>query len=181
MYSGHALYISVTIFCNSLPLKTYAAKTCESLGKNKKNSGRWILLMTFKSYDDIKKIINEKYKTFLKSPSKFILSIHEKYPGYGFVSQLLIPQSHNTKLREHASQENGEKVMQFFPTAVYNVTTWRHSRLHAHWGAGEVCILRSPGIAAFPISLLSMGGCGRILTARREKFTSVEGKHAPSI
>ena len=37
MYSGYALYISVTIFCNSLPLKTYAAKTFESLGKNKKN------------------------------------------------------------------------------------------------------------------------------------------------
>ena len=36
MYSGYVLYISVTIFCNSLPLKTYAAKTCESLGKNKK-------------------------------------------------------------------------------------------------------------------------------------------------
>ena len=36
MYSVYALYISVTIFCNSLPLKTYAAKTCESLGKNKK-------------------------------------------------------------------------------------------------------------------------------------------------
>ena len=29
---------------------------------------------------------------------------------------------------------------------------------------GEVCILRSPGIAASPISLLSMGGvCGRSL------------------
>ena len=36
MYSGYVLYISVTIFCNSLPLKTYAAKTYESLGKNKK-------------------------------------------------------------------------------------------------------------------------------------------------
>ena len=46
MYSGYALYISVTIFCNSLPLKTYAAKTCESLGKIK-NSGRSISLMTF--------------------------------------------------------------------------------------------------------------------------------------
>ena len=34
---------------------------------------------------------------------------------------------------------------------------------------GEVCILRSPGIAASPISLLSMGGvCGRSLTARGE-------------
>ena len=31
---------------------------------------------------------------------------------------------------------------------------------------GEVCILRSPGIVAPPISLLSMGGvCGRSLTA----------------
>ena len=57
-----------------------------------------------------------------------------------------------------------------------NVTAWRHSRLRSHWlmalaggegvggggcvcGAeGEVCILRSLGIAASPISLLSMGG-----------------------
>ena len=45
----------------------------------------------------------------------------------------------------------------------------------------EVCILRSPGIAASPISLLSMGGvCGRSLTARG-KFSSLEGKHAPTI
>ena len=53
----------------------------------------------------------------------------------------------------------------------------RHSRLRAHWlmalvggggGAeGEVCILRSPGNAASPISLLSMGGvCGRSLIGR---------------
>ena len=42
---------------------------------------------------------------------------------------------------------------------------------------GEVCILRSPGIAASPISLLSMGGVGE--TAG--KFSSLEGKHAPSI
>ena len=34
MYSGYALHISVTNFCNSLPLKTF-----ESLGKNE-NSGR---------------------------------------------------------------------------------------------------------------------------------------------
>ena len=36
MYSGYALHISVTNFCNSLPLKTYAAKTFESLGKKYK-------------------------------------------------------------------------------------------------------------------------------------------------
>ena len=36
----------------------------------------------------------------------------------------------------------------------------------------EVCILRSPGIAASPISLLSMGGvCGRSLTAGKILFT----------
>ena len=55
-----------------------------------------------------------------------------------------------------------------------------HSRLRAHWlmalvggGAeGEVCILRSPGNAASPISLLSMGGvCGRSLTAGKILFT----------
>ena len=37
---------------------------------------------------------------------------------------------------------------------------------------GEVCILRSPGIAASLISLLSMGGfCGRSLTAGKILFT----------
>ena len=37
---------------------------------------------------------------------------------------------------------------------------------------GEVCILRSSGIAASPISLLSMGGdCGRSLTAWKILFT----------
>ena len=48
------------------------------------------------------------------------------------------------------------------------------------WGAeGEVCILRSLGITASPISLLSMGEvCGRSLKAG--KFSSLEGKHAPS-
>ena len=66
----------------------------------------------------------------------------------------------------------------------------RHSRLRAHWlmalvgrGAeGEVCILRSPGIAASPISLLSMGGvCGRSLSAGKILITALEGKHASSI
>ena len=39
---------------------------------------------------------------------------------------------------------------------------------------GEVCILRSPGIATSPISLLSMGEvCGRSLTAQRGKFSSL--------
>ena len=56
----------------------------------------------------------------------------------------------------------------------------RHSRLRAHClmalvggGAeGGVCILRSLGIAASPISLLSMGGvCGRSLTAGKILFT----------
>ena len=71
-------------------------------------------------------------------------------------------------------------MIQFFPTEVCNVTAWRHSRLRAHWlmalvggGAeGEVCILCSPGIAASPISLLSMGGvCGRRLMAGKILFT----------
>ena len=39
-------------------------------------------------------------------------------------------------------------------------------------GEGEVCILSSPRIAAFPISLLSMSGvCGRSLTAGKILFT----------
>ena len=50
------------------------------------------------------------------------------------------------------------------------------------WGAeGKVCILRSPGISASPISLLSMGGvCGQSLTAGK-KFSSLKGKQTPSI
>ena len=70
--------------------------------------------------------------------------------------------------------------MQFFTTRMCNVTAWRDSRLHARWpmdlvggGAeGEVCILRSLGIVASPISLSSMGGvCGRSLTAGKIHFT----------
>ena len=39
-------------------------------------------------------------------------------------------------------------------------------------GWGRVCILRSPGIPASPISLLSMGGvCGRSLTAGKILIT----------
>ena len=34
----------------------------------------------------------------------------------------LTSQSHNTKYREHASQENEKKVMQIFPTRMCNVT-----------------------------------------------------------
>ena len=70
---------------------------------------------------------------------------------------------------------------QFFPTKVCNVTTWRHSGLRAHWlmalvgrggGKGKVCILRSPELAAFPISLFSIGGvCGRKLTEGKILFT----------
>ena len=41
MYSGYALYISVTIFCNSLPLKTYAAKTCEKIKKILEDGYYW--------------------------------------------------------------------------------------------------------------------------------------------
>ena len=40
---------------------------------------------------------------------------------------------------------------------------------------GEVCILHSPGIAASPISLLSMGGvCGRSLTEGIILFTGLQ-------
>ena len=68
-------------------------------------------------------------------------------------------------------------------TTVRNVTAWRHSRLRAHWlmavvvvggkgVEGEVCILHSPGIAASPISLLSIGGvCRRSLTAGKILFS----------
>ena len=72
------------------------------------------------------------------------------------------------------------QCLTLFPTRMCNVTAWRHTRLRNHWlialvmaGAeGEVSILRSPGIAALPISLLSMGGvCGRNLTAGKILFT----------
>ena len=65
--------------------------------------------------------------------------------------------------------------MQFFPTAVCNVTPWRLSRLRTHWliaqagggvgGGGaerEVCILRSSGNCS--VSNLSFV-CGRSLWA----------------
>ena len=76
--------------------------------------------------------------------------------------------------------KTGRKI---FPTRMGNVTAWRHQRLRAHWlmslvggGGGvterEACILRSPGIVASPISLLSMGGvCERTITAGKILFT----------
>ena len=85
-------------------------------------------------------------------------------------------------------KRTGKKVMQFFPSSVWNVTAWRHSRQRPHWlialvgGGGadeEVYILRSPGIAASPISLLYMRGvCGRSLTAGKILFT---GRQACSL
>ena len=50
-------------------------------------------------------------------------------------------------------------------------------------GEGEVGILRSPGIAASPISLSSTGGvCGGGAELNGGgKFSSLEGKHASSI
>ena len=53
---------------------------------------------------------------------------HTSFFNRGFHTQ-----SHNTKYREHASQENGKKMKPFLPTAVCNVTAWRHSGLRAHW------------------------------------------------
>ena len=84
---------------------------------------------------------------------------------------------------------NRETLIQIFPTRMCNVTARRHSRLCAHWlmvlvgpppqlgplakgEREEVYILRSPGISASPIALLSMGGiCGRSLTAGKILFT----------
>ena len=70
---------------------------------------------------------------------------------------------------------NRKKVMQFLPdrrVQRHSVTSLETATSLANdpsWGGGggrEVCILRSPAIAASPISLLSMGGiCGRSLTA----------------
>ena len=47
-----------------------------------------------------------------------------------------------------------------------------HSWEEGGGAEGEVCNLRSPGIAASPISLMSMGGvCGRSLTAGKILYT----------
>ena len=59
----------------------------------------------------------------------------------------------------------------------HSVTSLETARSSANGPSGglaeeEVCILRSPGIAASPISLLAMGGvCGRSLTAGKILFT----------
>ena len=91
--------------------------------------------------------------------------------------------SHNATRESMPLQYNRKKLMQIIPTRMCNVTARRHSRLSAHWlmalvgegggGAeGEVCILHSPGIAASPIYLLSIGGVyGRSLTAGKILFT----------
>ena len=87
-------------------------------------------------------------------PSIFHAAHQKRY------SPLFLPQSHNIKYREHASQENWKKVMQIFPTRMCNVTAWRctfctawrHSRLRAYWlidlvGGGG---LRKSMYSAFP-------------------------------
>ena len=57
-------------------------------------------------------------------------------------------------------------------TSQRDVTRDAHSLGGGGGAEEEVCTLRSPGIAASPISLLSMGGvCGRSLTARKIIFT----------
>ena len=53
------------------------------------------------------------------------VNLYELGQNY-LVHRVIIP-------RSLASQENGKKVMQFFPTAVSNFTAGRHSRLPAHW------------------------------------------------
>ena len=64
-------------------------------------------------------------------------------------------QSHNTKQKEHASQENGKKGMQIFQTRMCNVTRdctlidYNDTRSRGLRG-------NSQGIAASSISLLSM-------------------------
>ena len=64
-------------------------------------------------------------------------------------------------------------------------TTWRHSRLRAHEGFPSGWGLRgnSPGIAASPISLLSMVALEESVGGAKRwgKFSSLESKHAPSI
>ena len=71
MYSGYALYISVTIFRNSSPLKTYAAKTCESLGKNKK-FWKMYIIDDLQNNEPRRRIFNEsKIDNSLDNSSRF--------------------------------------------------------------------------------------------------------------
>ena len=78
--------------------------------------------------------------------------------------------SHNTTRKSISSQTNRKKLMPIFPdqnVQRHSVTSHETARSLANdpsFSVGEVCILRSPGIAASPISLLSVGGvCGRSL------------------
>ena len=80
------------------------------------------------------------------------------------------------------SQESPIERSPPLPQSRHKTTRESHSRLHTHrlialvgeggGGEGEVCILRTPGVAASPISLLSMGGVsGRSLTVEKILFT----------
>ena len=58
------------------------------------------------------------------------------------------------------------------PQCTTSLDTARSLANGPSWGGWERCILRSPGIAASPVSFLSMGGaCGRSLTAEKILFT----------
>ena len=82
-------------------------------------------------------------------------------------------QSHNTTRESMPSQKNRNELMHIFPTRMCNVTSWRHSKLHADWlmtlvagGWGELQRLLSL------VGYGSTGGvCGRSLTEGKILFT----------
>ena len=111
MYSGYALHISVTKFCNySLAMKTYAAKTFESLVKNK-NSWRWILLMTFKKKNTFYYSSEIHFLTFAKlilHSLKYILVCAREYIIYSEMANAFLP------IRCNVLVENQQFILDFY-------------------------------------------------------------------
>ena len=77
---------------------------------------------------------------------------------------------------------NGKKIIQIFPTRMYNVTAWRHSRLRAHWlmalvggggGLKEKYVFCVPRELQRLLSLFCLWeeSVGRSLTAGKILFT----------
>ena len=75
MYSGYALHISVTNFCNSLPWRRAPQRRLKAWEKNI-NSGKWILLMTFKK----KKKKHTQPKQFFATKLSEIRNLSSKFP-----------------------------------------------------------------------------------------------------
>ena len=83
-------------------------------------------------------------------------------------------------LIEGAEREESDAIFPDQNVQRHSMTSNGTARSLANGPSGGGLGMNSPGISPSRISLLSMGGvCGRSLTAG--KFSSLEGKHAPSI